>query len=123
MWKENKMKNCVKALLLTIVFTGSVVRSANAIDRATLHSWLNWSIGNSTGPDQLDCPGQYGAYPECIIGGGRACLMGKAIQSAKDGDCAKAFRLTLITQCHNGSAQAEIAGIGQQAVCDDLKAR
>jgi len=86
--------------------------------------WMNdidWSIGN-TGP--VDCPEQYLAtYPECIFGGGRACLMSKAIDSAKANNCSWAFRLTLITQCHNGTAQSRIANAGQDAVCNYLKTK
>jgi len=82
---------------------------------------IDWSIGN-TGP--VDCPEQYLAtYPECIFGGGRACLMSKAIESAKANNCSWAFRLTLITQCHNGAAQTSIANAGQDAVCNYLKTK
>jgi hypothetical protein len=81
---------------------------------------INWSIGNTGAPD---CPEQYAAYPECLLPGrgNRSCLMSKAIQSAKDNDCANAFRLTLITQCHNAGAQQSIAAAGQEAVCNYLK--
>jgi hypothetical protein len=82
---------------------------------------IDWSIGN-TGP--VDCPEQYLAtYPECIFGGGRACLMSKAIEAAKANNCSWAFRLTLITQCHNGAAQTDIANAGQDAVCSYLKTK
>ncbi len=83
---------------------------------------INWSIGNTGAPD---CPDQYAAYPECLLPGrgNRACLMQKAIQSARDNDCANAFRVTLITQCHNGGAQQSIAASGQQAVCNYLRTK
>jgi hypothetical protein len=80
---------------------------------------VDWAIGN-TGP--VDCPEQYLAtYPECIFGGGRSCLMRKAIDSAKANNCSWAFRLTLITQCHNGAAQLRVANAGQDAICNYLK--
>ena len=83
---------------------------------------LDWSIGNRTGPDQLNCPEQYTAtYPECIAGGGRACLMEKAIQSAKDNDFNNAMRLSLITQCHNQGAQKAIGAAGKTQVGNYLR--
>lgn len=85
---------------------------------------LDWSIGNKTGADELNCPDQYLAtYPECIAGGGRACLMEKAIDSAKHGDYANAFRISLITQCHDGAAQTRISVAGVHEVGDYLKSK
>lgn len=82
---------------------------------------LNWSIGDT---GAADCPEQY-QYPECLLpgAGNRSCLMRKAIQSAKDNDCQNAMRQSLITQCHNGAAQAILAQAGQPAVCDYLKTK
>lgn len=80
---------------------------------------LDWSIGNTGAPD---CPLEYAAYPECLLpGSGRACLMQKAIASAKENDCSNAFRLSLITQCHNPEAQKSIAAAGAEAVCSYLR--
>ena len=85
---------------------------------------INWSIGNSTGADQVNCPDQYLATePAALTSGGRAALMRRAIESAKANNCDYAMRLTLITQCHNAAAQQEIAAAGQQAVCDYLKTK
>jgi hypothetical protein len=83
---------------------------------------LNWCIGNSDALGSVDCPDKYlSTYPECYASGGRKCLMGKAIQSAKDNDCANAFRLSLICQCHNVGARDKINAAGQDAVCSFLK--
>jgi len=49
--------------------------------------------------------------------------MQKAIASAKANDCANAFRLALICQCHNDSARSELASAGQQAICDYLRTK
>ena len=69
---------------------------------------IDWSIGNSTGPDQVNCPDQYLATePKAMTEGGRAALMRRAIDSAKANNCEYAMRLTLITQCHNAAAQHE----------------
>ncbi len=86
---------------------------------------IDWSIGNhTTDPGETNCPDQYVATePACVTGGGRACLMSRAIESAKANNCSYAMRLTLITQCHNGGAQQAIGGAGQQAVCSYLKTK
>ncbi len=66
---------------------------------------IDWLIGNT---GAVDCPEKYLAtHPECILGGGRACLMAKAIESAKAGNCPWAFRLTLITQCQKGGSNLD----------------
>ena len=77
---------------------------------------VDWARGDT---GAADCPQLYVAtYPECLWNGrNRACLMEKAIASAKANDCANAFRLTVITQCHNGAASTELGGAGEAAVC------
>jgi uncharacterized membrane protein len=80
---------------------------------------LDWSIGNSTAGSSTDCPQSY-PYPECVISGGRACLMKHAMRSARDNDCANALRVALITQCHNQGAANGIAAAGQFQVCQYL---
>jgi hypothetical protein len=53
---------------------------------------LDWCSGNRDAGGSVDCPADYlGTYPECYASGGRACLIGKARQSARDHDCANAF--------------------------------
>lgn len=82
---------------------------------------VNWSIGNETGPDRLDCPDQYVATEaRCSAEGGRACLMKRAIESAKAKNCSYAMRLTLVTQCHNSGAQQRLGGAGEKTVCEYL---
>ena len=86
---------------------------------------IDWAIGNHTvDPGETNCVEQYVATePACIRDGGRACLMTRAIDSAKHNNCSYAMRLTLITQCHNQRAQQTLAEAGQQAVCDYEKTR
>jgi hypothetical protein len=81
---------------------------------------LDWAIANR---GATDCPLEYAAYPECILpdAGGRLCLMRKAMESAKANDCSNAFRLSLVTQCHNPAAEKTIAAAGQEAVCAYLR--
>ena len=70
------------------------------------------------------CQGDYAAtYPECLAGGGRACLMVRAVAAAKAGDCDRAFKLTLIRQCHDGTAQEHLKAAGPRAVCRDLMSK
>jgi hypothetical protein len=47
--------------------------------------------------------------------------MARAVHAAKAGDCAGAFRFTLITQCHNTSAQEALSAAGEKAVCSYLR--
>jgi hypothetical protein len=87
-------------------------------------SHIDWCIHNSDAGGSVDCPDKYAAtYPECIVSGGRSCLMGKAIQSAKDGDYANAYRLAQICQCHNVTARDQIRDAGQKAVGDYLRTK
>jgi hypothetical protein len=46
-----------------------------------------------------------------------------AVDAAKAGNCEKAFRLTLICPCHDGTTQEHLKAAGQQAVCDYLRAK
>jgi uncharacterized membrane protein len=80
---------------------------------------LDWSIHNHDAGGSTDCPLDY-RYPGCVINGGRACLMTHAIESAHAHDCANAFRLALITQCHNSEAAQTIQAAGQNEVCNYL---
>jgi uncharacterized membrane protein len=80
---------------------------------------LDWSISNSDAGGSTDCPLDY-PYPECVISGGRACLMRHAKQSAHDHDCANALRVALVTQCHNRGAANGIAAAGESQVCQYL---
>lgn len=78
----------------------------------------------TSNPAQLHCPGDYAAtYPECLKEGGRACLMVRAIQAAKAGDCEKAFKLTVTCQCHDGTAQEHLKAAGPRAVCGYLMSK
>lgn len=99
-----------------------------ALPPAQKPDWQNhidWCIGHhTTDPGGTDCAGQYTATePKCIAGGGRACLMERAIDAAKHNNCSYAFRLTLICQCHNSNAQQQLGEAGPQKVCDYLKTK
>jgi hypothetical protein len=112
----------VLCILLPIV---SGLPLAFGQDKPDWQKHIDWSIGNhTTDPGETNCVDQYAATePACITGGGRSCLMARAIDSAKANNCSYALRLTLITQCHNGGAQQAIGGAGQSAVCNYLKTK
>jgi hypothetical protein len=82
-------------------------------------------IGYYTGnPAEVHCQADYTAtYPECLAAGGRACLMVRAVAAAKAGDCDKAFKLTLIRQCQDGTAHEHLKAAGSRAVCGYLIAK
>lgn len=84
---------------------------------------IQWAAANSDAAGSTDCPDQYFAVDlsSCLIAGGRTCVMARAVQAAKAGDCASAFRFTLITQCHNASAQQALSDAGEKAVCSYLR--
>jgi len=105
--------------MLFCVTTCFMLSSPVIADKPDWQKHIDWAIGNHTSdPGQTNCPEQYAATePHCMTDGGRACLMTKAIDSAKHNNCGYAFRLTLITQCHNQDAQAVLASAGSQAVC------
>jgi len=112
-----------KMILLFGLLLGVGVLAA----RAQKPEWqlhIDWCIQNSDAGGSVDCADKYAVtYPECILAGGRSCLMKKAIQSAKDGDYANAYRLAQICQCHNVTARDEIRDAGQKAVGDYLKTK
>lgn len=105
------------ALIVTVLSIGL----PTAAQQPNWQKHIDWAIGNTGAPD---CPEQY-QYPECLLpgAGNRSCLMSKGIQSAKDGDCANAFRQATTCQCHNPGAQQELGAAGQQAVCDYMKTK
>ena len=82
------------------------------------------SIAAVTGPEQVKCPELYEAtQTRCQFEGGRACLMKRAIEAAKRGDCARAVQFTEITKCNDQAAQREIKDAGAAAVCNYLKSK
>jgi hypothetical protein len=125
MEQSKRYRTLVCALGCLLALTLGTVIPGFAQSPEVWQGHINWSIGNNTSdPGETNCPDQYAATePACIVGGGRACLMARAIDSAKANNCAYALRLTLITQCHNGAAQQAIGGAGQQAVCNYLKTK
>jgi Trypsin len=101
---------------------GEAVSRGGNLPRADWMAHIDWSTTNRDAGGSTDCPSQY-PYPGCILFGGRACLMSEAIASAKAGDCANAFRVTKVTQCHNPQARQSITIAGQDAVCGYLKTK
>jgi hypothetical protein len=49
--------------------------------------------------------------------------MVRAVAAAKADDCDKAFKLTLICQCYDGTAQEHLNAAGPRAVCGYLMAK
>jgi hypothetical protein len=120
----------LKRVGITLMFLTAVTFAQDAAKCKTLsagdQNWKNnidWCIGNSDAGGSVDCPQQY-IYPECIVAGGRSCIMRKGIQSAKDGDYANAFLQAKVCQCHNTNARDGIMYCGgKQAVGDYLKTK
>jgi hypothetical protein len=125
------MKKTISFNGLRMAFSAIFVTFLIALAAGTASAqpeWIKnvlWSIANyTTDPGETNCQADYLATePQCLVGGGRWCLMQRAIDSAKHGNYNYAFRLTLITQCHNAHAQSTIAEAGQQAVGDFLRSQ
>lgn len=80
-------------------------------------SALQWCAQDSATPS---CTAQYAILaPQCIDGGFRSCLVGKARQAARTDNCAVAFKLARLCQCHNPTVRDALE---QGAVCDWLQA-
>jgi hypothetical protein len=118
-------RTVIRAMALSAIFLLVNFQPAFGQDKPDWQKHIDWSIGNhTTDPGETNCPDQYIATePACITGGGRQCLMSRAVDSAKANNCSYAFRLTLITQCHNGGAQQAIGAAGQGSVCAYLKTK
>lgn len=115
------MKNLF-ALLVAAMF--AILSGTAHADKPDWQQHLDWSIGNSTGPDHVNCPEQYVATEAAALtSGGRAALMRSAINAAKANNQDYAMRLALIGQCHNSGAQTQIAQAGKAAVTAYLAAR
>ena len=94
---------------------------------AQQQSWqklVESSIADVTSPGEVKCPELYQTtQTRCQFEGGRACLMKRAIEAAKRGDCARAVWFTEITKCTDQAAQNEIKTAGEAAVCSYLKSK
>jgi hypothetical protein len=106
---------------VALLAMSAVLTMKSRADKPDWQKHIDWSIGNTGAPD---CADQYVATePKCLTEGNRSCLMRRAIDSAKHNNCDYAFRLTLITQCHNGGAQQQIGAAGKAAVCEYLNTK
>jgi hypothetical protein len=99
--------------------------SISSAQHADWQSHVDWAASNPDAGGSTNCPDQYVAagIPECIVSGGRACLMAKARQAAKAGNCTYAFQLVLLTQCHNAGARDALSSSGEKAVCSYLQVK
>jgi len=110
-----------------VLLLSAISISATTSALAQQPSWqkqVDSSIADVTGPDQIKCPELYETtQTRCQFEGGRACLMKRAIEAAKRGDCARAVWFTEITKCTDQAAQKEVKGAGETAVCNYLKSK
>src|ERR1700687_5212459 len=72
-------------------------------------SWedqITWCLHNVTHtPGETNCTEQHAVQPNCIVQGGRSCLIVTAVGLARSdvpGSCLAAYNMTLVCQCHNG---------------------
>ncbi|MFC6448117.1 hypothetical protein [Shinella zoogloeoides] len=107
----------MRKLLLLCLFSAF---SGTALAEDSWQNDVTWSM-QDTGP--ADCNAAYAqlGVDACLGQGNRACVMEHAVQAAEEGKCQRAFRLTSMTQCHNGAAQARLLAAGFRAVCAYIK--
>lgn len=87
---------------------------------------IDWAIGDTGAPDCPDWPAYATHYPACLLVDtpiNRACLMRKAISSAKANDCDNTKWLVLTTQCHNEDAYNELQRVPLSDICAYLKTK
>jgi hypothetical protein len=107
-----------------LLFAICVAAIAPADAQQNWHKQVESSIADVTGPEQVKCPELYETtQTRCQFEGGPACLMRRAVEAAKRGDCARAIWFTEITKCTDPAAQREIKDAGATAVCEYLKSR
>jgi hypothetical protein len=106
--------------LIPALLLGALTASAQ---KAEWQGNIDWSARNSDAGGSVDCQVDYiqMGVPYCIAVGGRSCVMNEAVKAAFRGDEARAYALTLMTQCHNGHARQTIADAGPSGVARYLR--
>jgi hypothetical protein len=113
-------KTLIMALAVTIFAFGMVAQA----EKPEWQRHLEWAAATNDGPDHLGCAEHYADLaPRCVQGGGRACVMCLAIEAAKNHDDDRAFRLALITECHDPAAVQSLAEAGHETVAEYLRTR
>jgi hypothetical protein len=85
---------------------------------------LKWCWNNfTTDPGMTNCVDKYidAGAQNCIVGGGRKCLIGQAAYLATHGQCAAGFGTALVCECNNDGARQKIFDAGPNAVCSYVK--
>ena len=99
--------------------------SSVSADRPDWQAHIDWAAASVDAAGDTNCPDQYVEMNQaaCIANSGRACVVARATEAAKEGNCEMALRLILLTQCHNESARQALASAGAQPVCTYLKTK
>jgi hypothetical protein len=122
------LKGGINEALVVLTFS-AITSYAAAAELEQYQKEIEWSANDG---GVVECAGAFISHGvgDCLPGGidaisflqqGRACVMTKAIEIAKRGQCPLAFELTKLTQCHNGASQNIIAAAGIANVCAFLK--
>ena len=108
----------LKSITAVVVLFLACAPSSQGQQKPDWQLHIDWA-SSDTGP--VDCADSYRAYPKCLNGRGRACLMLTARSRAAAQSCDEAMHIVLITQCHNGRAQRQLADAGVYRVCSYLR--
>ena len=105
----------VAAVSIALVLGSSALLAQG---RPDYQNHIDWAASDWTPADQTNCPDAYFALniAQCLLGGGRGCVIAFARVAAANGDYNRALQLVLLTQCHNGGAQQAIQGAGAYLV-------
>jgi hypothetical protein len=105
----------VRMAFLIVLLIPAVSTAAKA---QTWTGHIDWAAGNTDAGGSVDCQGDYisEGIPWAIAAGGRGEALNSALKAAYRGDMDYAFRLVLLTQCHNPGARQDLINAGEKAV-------
>jgi hypothetical protein len=108
--------------LMLLMGTGAS-KSAQAQGKLQWQADIDWAANDTGAPD---CPLLYVPVPDCLAtglfnAGNRACVIGHAIDHAKNNEDLVAFGLVLITQCHSSQERQNLINAGPYAVANYLR--
>jgi hypothetical protein len=110
--------------------TPAVPAVVNAQKKPEKPEWqrhLDWAMNNNNAGGSCDCVKEYVAAGmwQCVISGGRSCVMSAAgvAATARPSDDDRAYQLSLLTECHNGEATRTLETAGRLNVANYLRQR
>jgi hypothetical protein len=111
--------------LKDIVTLGAINVSYAQVSKPEWQVNIDWSFNNTDAGGAVNCVWQYidKGIGQCIVSGGRQCVMQEAQAQAKaiPAKSQGAYNLSLVSQCHNPHAQDTITAAGVNAVASYIQ--